>query len=66
MASNAQTIKQQAHELIDRMPNDCTAEDIQYELYLLEKIRRAENSLRRDGGIPHEEVRRRAAKWAQK
>jgi hypothetical protein len=65
MDSNVSTLKQQVRELIDRLPDDCTAEDIQYELYLFEKIRRSEESLKR-GGIDHAEVRRLAAEWARK
>jgi hypothetical protein len=56
-------LKEQVHELIDQLPDDCTVEDIHYQLYLIEKINRGERSLRKKGGIPHEEVKRRAAKW---
>jgi hypothetical protein len=67
MASTRQpTLKQQFRDVIDQLPDNCTAEDIHYELYLIEKIRRGEASLKRDGGIDHQEVRRRAAAWAAK
>jgi hypothetical protein len=59
------TLKHQVRELIEQMPDDCTAEDIHYRLYLLEKIRRGEASLKR-GGISHDEVRKRAAAWRRK
>jgi hypothetical protein len=59
------TLKHQVRELIDQMPENCTAEDIHYRLYLLEKIRKGEASLKR-GGIPHDEVRKRAAAWRRK
>ncbi len=61
----APTLKAQVRELIDGLPDDCTAEDIHYRLYLLEKIRRGEASLKR-GGIPHSEVRKQAAGWRKK
>ena len=40
-------IKQEAQEMIQNLPDNCTYEDIQYHLYVIEKIkngiRRAEN-----------------------
>jgi hypothetical protein len=54
MAARKQaTFKQQLRDLVDRLPDDCTAEDVHYEVYLIEKIRRGEESLKR-GGIDHE------------
>jgi hypothetical protein len=65
MASIAKprTLKEQAHKLIEQLPNNCTVDDIHYQLYLIDKIKRGEESLRRKGGISHEEVRKRFAKW---
>jgi hypothetical protein len=34
------TAKEEVAELLQRLPDDCTLEDIQYHLYVLEKIRR--------------------------
>lgn len=59
------TLKQQVHDLIDRLPETCTAEDIHYHLYLIDKIRRGERALKR-GGIPHQDVRKQAAAWSRK
>jgi hypothetical protein len=56
-------VKNQVRELLDHLPDNCTVEDVQYQLYVIEKINRSEESLRRDGGIPHEEVKRRVASW---
>ena len=33
------TVKEDIQALIERLPDDCTLEDIQYHLYVLEKIR---------------------------
>jgi hypothetical protein len=57
------TVKEQARLLIDELPDDCTFEDIHYQLYLVDKINRGEESLRRHGGIPHEDIKRRFARW---
>lgn len=59
------SLKQQVRKLIDDLPDNCTADDIHYQLYLIEKLRRGEASLKK-GGISHEEVRKRAAAWGKK
>jgi hypothetical protein len=56
-------IKAEAVRLIQSLPEDCTFEDIQYHLYVLQKVERGIRSLEEEGGIPHEEVRERLAKW---
>ncbi len=33
-----QTIKQEVDNLLKRLPDDCTLEDVQYHLYVLQKI----------------------------
>jgi predicted transcriptional regulator len=33
------TVKEDIQALIERLPDDCTLEDVQYHLYILEKIR---------------------------
>jgi len=30
--------KEQLHQLIDRLPDDCTVEDVQYHLYVQQKV----------------------------
>jgi hypothetical protein len=68
MATKAKkpNVKAQVREMLDSLPDNCTVEDVQYQLYVIEKINRSEESLRRDGGIPHEEVKRRVASWLKK
>jgi hypothetical protein len=66
MARKARTtgsVKQRVLELLDQLPDDCTIEDVQYQLYLLEKINRSEEAIRRGDVISHDEVRRRVASW---
>lgn len=59
------TIKHQVRKLIDDLPENCTAEDIQYQLYLFQKIRKGEAALAR-GALSHDQVRRRAQAWRRK
>ena len=35
-----QTAKQEVKEILAHLPEDCTLEDIQYHLYVLQKIQR--------------------------
>ena len=56
------TDKEQALTVLERMPNDCTIEDIQYELYVIEKVRRGLASIDRGEGIPHEQAKKRLGK----
>ena len=60
------TAKKEVRSLLQNMPNDCTIEDIQYHLYVIEKINRGLERAKREGGIPQEVVERRLAKWLVK
>ena len=56
-------IKAEAMRLIQSLPDDCTIEDIQYHLYVLDRLSQAEKDIDEGRLIPHEEVKRRFAKW---
>ncbi len=60
------TAKKEVQSLLQKLPNDCTIEDIQYHLYVIEKINRGLERIKREGGIPQEVVERRLAKWLVK
>jgi hypothetical protein len=57
------TVKAQAQSVIQKLPDDCTFEDVQYELYVLEKIRKSEASVERDGTVSHDEAKQRMGRW---
>ncbi len=58
--------KEQMRAILDDLPADCTIEDMQYELYVLARIRRGIEAADRGELIPHEEVKRRMQKWLTK
>ncbi len=60
------TAKQEVRSLLQKLPNNCTLEDIQYHLYVIEKINRGLARIKKEGGIPHKEVKKRLAKWIVK
>jgi hypothetical protein len=57
------TAKQEVQSLLERLPENCSIEDIQYHLYVLEKVRSGIEDVRQNGGIPQEEVETRLNKW---
>jgi hypothetical protein len=60
------TAKQEIRSLLDKLPDDCTFEDVQYHLYVVEKIRRGIQRAEKEGTISQEEVERRLGKWTLK
>lgn len=58
-----QTAKQDVKELLDHLPDDTTIEDIQYHLYVLEKIRRGQEDIRNGRHYTHEEAKERLGRW---
>jgi len=57
------TAKSEVESLLRRLPDDCTLEDIQYHLYVVEKVRRGIELADTQGTLTHEEVERRLSKW---
>jgi len=55
MSSAVQDVK----DLIDHLPDDASIEDIQYHLYVLEKIRRGQADIRDGKHFSSEEARER-------
>jgi predicted transcriptional regulator len=52
-------------KLLGTLPDDASIEDIQYHLYVLQKIRAGEEAVGRGEVIPHEEVMRELAEWLE-
>jgi hypothetical protein len=55
--------KTEVESLLRQLPDDCTLEDIQYHLYVLEKIRRGLEVADTQGTLTQEEVEQRLRKW---
>jgi hypothetical protein len=60
------TAKNEVESLLRRLPDDCTLEDVQYHLYVVEKIRRGIELADAQGTLTQEEVERRLEKWTTK
>lgn len=59
-------MKDEVAEMIHHLPEDASIEDIQYHLYVLEKIRKGQESIRDGKGISHEDAKIRLSKWITK
>lgn len=57
------TAKKDVEELLKQLPDDSTIEDIQYHLYVLEKIRRGQNDIRDGHHFTQTQVRERLNQW---
>jgi len=58
-----QTAKQDVETLLKHLPEDSSYEDIQYHLYVLEKIRRGVDRAEDEGTLSQKEVEAKLRKW---
>jgi len=56
-------VKEEIASLLERLPGDASIEDVQYHLYVIDKVHKGLESIERDGGLTHEEVEQRLSKW---
>jgi predicted transcriptional regulator len=61
-----QTTKQEVSDLLNRLPDDCTLEDVQYHLYVLQKIERGLKDVEKGRVYTQEEVEKKMSKWLEK
>ena len=57
------TTKEVLRRLLDRLPDDATIEDVQYQIYVLQKISAGEKDVQEGRTIPHDQVMKDLAKW---
>ncbi len=57
------TAKQEITELLERLPDETTLEDIQYHLYVREKVQRGLRDADEGRTITQEEAEKRMSKW---
>lgn len=61
-----QTAKQEVSELLARLPENCSLEDIQYHLYVLQKVESGLEDSRAGNVHTQEDVEKMMAKWLEK
>ena len=57
------TAKQEVESLLAKLPDDCSLEDIQYHLYVIEEVRLGLDRADKEGAISQDEAERRLDKW---
>jgi hypothetical protein len=58
--------KREALDLIQQLPDDSSLEDIQYHLYVREKVQRGLRDLKSKRTLSQKEVERRMKKWLKR
>jgi len=56
-------VKEDVESLLKKLPDSVSVEDIQYHLYVLDKVRRGLEGARVNGTLTQEEVESRFSKW---
>lgn len=56
-------LKQEAHKLVDQLPDGATWEDVMYEAYVRQAVQEGIDAAERGEFASEEEVRRRFGKW---
>jgi predicted transcriptional regulator len=59
-------LKDDVKQMIDKLPEDCSIEDIQYTLYVRSKIQKGLKDIDQGNFISHDEVKERMDKWFKK
>lgn len=57
------SVKQQIRELLDRLPDDVTYEDVQYHLYVRQKVERSLQAVDEQGTVDQDQVEREMQQW---
>ncbi len=55
--------KDEVHSLLAKLPEDASYEDIQYHLYVLEKVQRGLRRAETEAVVSHGEAKSRLGKW---
>jgi hypothetical protein len=57
------TAKREVQSLLNKLPENCTFEDIQYHLYVLEKVKNGIEAAENEGTVSQQEVEECLSKW---
>lgn len=59
------TAKSEVTSMLDALPDDASLEDIQYHLYVLEKVKKGVDRAELEGVLKHSEVKTRLGRWLE-
>lgn len=58
-----ESLKKKAIDMLSKMPETVTLEDIVYQLYVIEKVRRAQTAVQEGDVLTEQEVRQEMKSW---
>jgi predicted transcriptional regulator len=58
-------VKDEAIRLIQSLPDDCSIEEIQYHLYVIQKVEKGLSDIDEGQIVSQEEAERRVAEWGK-
>jgi hypothetical protein len=56
-------VKNEVGALLQKLPDDCTMEDVQYHLYVIEKVRRGIQRVDGEGELSQPQAEQRLQQW---
>lgn len=60
------TVKDEVKAILDKLPDGCSLEDVQYHLYVVGKIHRGIERAEKEGTISQEQAERNFREWTSK
>lgn len=61
-----QTAKKEVQKILESVPDNATYEDIQYHIYVREKIERGLKDVQEGRVVDQEEIEKRMSQWIEK
>lgn len=58
-----QSLKQDAMESLQQLPEDADIDEIMYRIYVVDKLRKSRAAIERGEVISHEELKREIERW---
>jgi hypothetical protein len=58
-----ETLKQEALEAISNMPDSANIDDIMYQLYVMDKVRKGRDAVKNGDSISVDELRKETESW---
>lgn len=59
----SQSVKQQVRKMLEHLPDTVTYEDVQYHLYIMQKVLAGDRRAEEEGTLTQDEVERQMAEW---
>jgi hypothetical protein len=60
---NAHTLKQDALESIQRLPDDVDIDEMMYQLYVIDKLHKSREAIKQGDVVSHDDLKREMKQW---